>query len=75
MSGRLKFALIAGIAVIALSGSEADSQTDVVDPSKNNLPNPNPTVIKEWGPLPDGRKWGSTAGVDIGPDGHVCYSG
>ena len=71
LSGRLKFAIIAGIAVIVLSGSEADSQTDVVDPSKNNLPNPNPTVIKEWGPLPDSRKWGSTAGVDIGPDGHV----
>ncbi len=36
MSGRLKFAIIAGIAVIALWGSEADSQTDVVDPAKNN---------------------------------------
>ena len=71
MSGRLKFALIAGIAVIAVSGSEAYSQTDVVDPASKNLPNPNPTVIKEWGPLPDGRSWGSTAGVEIGPDGHV----
>ncbi len=36
MSGRLKFAIIAGIAVIALWGSEADSQTDGVDPAKNN---------------------------------------
>ena len=35
------------------------------------LPNPNPTVILDWAPLPDGREWGSTAGVDIGPDGHV----
>ncbi len=73
ISGRLKFAMIAGFAVIALSGCEGDSQTDVVvvNPAKNNLPNPNPTVITEWGPLPDGRKWVSTAGVDIGPDGHV----
>ena len=53
MSGRFKFALIAGIAMIALSGGEAYSQTNVVDPASQNLPNPNPTVIKEWGPLPE----------------------
>ena len=47
------------------------TQADVVDPAKNSLPNPNPTVIKGWGALPDGRVWGSTAGVDIGPDGNV----
>ncbi len=36
------------------------------------LPNPNPTVITQWADLPDGRTWGSTAGVDIDPiDGHV----
>ena len=35
------------------------------------LPNPNPTVILDWAPLPDGQTWGSTAGIDIGPDGHV----
>ena len=35
------------------------------------LPNPNPTVVLDWAPLPDGRVWGSTAGIDIGPDGHV----
>ena len=35
------------------------------------LPNPNPTVIRNWAPLPDGREWGTTAGIDIGPDGHV----
>jgi sugar lactone lactonase YvrE len=44
---------------------------DVADPAAKPLPNPNPTVIKNWGELPDGRTWGSTAGVDIGPDGHV----
>ena len=44
---------------------------DVTDPALNNLPNPNSTVITNWGPLPDGRIWGSTAGVEIGPDGHV----
>ncbi len=35
------------------------------------LPNPNPEVILNWAPLPNGLEWGSTAGIDIGPDGHV----
>ena len=35
------------------------------------LPNPTGEVILNWAPLPDGRVWGSTAGIDIGPDGHV----
>ena len=44
---------------------------NVTDPALRNLPNPNPTVITHWAKLPDGREWGSTAGADIGPDGHV----
>jgi DNA-binding beta-propeller fold protein YncE len=62
---------------MALSGVRAFTQaglTDpatVTDPASKPLPNPNPTVIKNWGELPNGRTWGSTAGVDIGPDGHV----
>lgn len=36
------------------------------------LPNPNPVVTANWGELPEGREWGSTAGIDIDPtDGHV----
>jgi NHL repeat len=36
------------------------------------LPNPTPKVIRNWGELPAGRTWGTTAGVDIDPiDGHV----
>ena len=36
------------------------------------LPNPTATVMANWGDLPEGRTWGSTAGVDIDPhDGHV----
>ncbi|MDG2282301.1 MAG: hypothetical protein P8L45_04240, partial [Longimicrobiales bacterium] len=27
------------------------------------LPNPAPTVVTNWGDLPEGREWGSTAGV------------
>jgi DNA-binding beta-propeller fold protein YncE len=43
----------------------------VADPAAKPLPNPTPTIMKEWGPLPAGRVWGSSAGVDIGPDGNV----
>jgi DNA-binding beta-propeller fold protein YncE len=38
----------------------------------DGLPNPTPNVTRNWGQLPEGRKWGSSAGVDIDPkDGHV----
>ena len=51
-----------------ITGTPADN---VTDPALRGLPNPNPTVIEDWGKLPNGREWGSTAGADIGPDGHV----
>ena len=36
------------------------------------LPNPAPIVTRNWGQLPAGRKWGTTAGIDIDPtDGNV----
>jgi len=39
-------------------------------PPPNDLPNPYRT-IPGWAQLPDGRKWGSTAAVQVGPDGHI----
>jgi sugar lactone lactonase YvrE len=40
--------------------------------SGEGLPNPNPAVTRNWGELPAGRNWGSTAGIDIDPiDGHI----
>ena len=36
------------------------------------LPNPAPNVTRNWGQLPAGRSWGTTAGIDIDPiDGNV----
>jgi len=36
------------------------------------FPNPAPNVTTNWGTLPDGREWGSTAGIDIDPmDGNI----
>jgi DNA-binding beta-propeller fold protein YncE len=58
------------VVVFATLTAIAAAQT-VVDPASRNLPNPNPVVAKGWGALPDAREWGSSAGVDIGPDGHV----
>ena len=51
-----------------ITGTPADN---ITDPALRMLPNPNPTVITNFGPLPEGREWGATAGADIGPDGHV----
>ena len=66
-STRLRFAVVVPLAVVALSGGRAYAQADLVDPATNNLPNPYQTT-RNWGTLPEGRTWGSTAGIDIGPD-------
>jgi sugar lactone lactonase YvrE len=47
------------------------AQSPVTDPASQKLPNPNPVVTKGWAPLPDGRTWGSSAGLDVGPDGQI----
>ncbi len=65
----------ATLLVVALAGSIAQTQTQAPAPNVvtgQGLPNPNPTVTKNWGQLPAGRKWGTSAGIDIDPkDGHV----
>jgi DNA-binding beta-propeller fold protein YncE len=43
------------------------AEPDVIEPI-NDLPNPY-TTVDNWVKLPNGREWGSTAGVDIDPDG------
>ncbi len=60
------------LALLTFATGSAQKASGVVDPTAaGRLPNPNPTVVKNWGELPGGRVWGSTAGVDIGPDGQV----
>src|SRR5687767_6409533 len=51
----------------------AQSAAKVANPiTGEGLPNPAPKVIRNWGQLPEGRKWGTSAGVDIDPnDGHI----
>ncbi len=60
-------AIAAGAAMIAIA-AKSDLPPSAAPP--NDAPNPYQTVTG-WAQLPDGRKWGSTAGVDIGPDGNI----
>jgi hypothetical protein len=60
--------LIAGVAMLAFSGVYTGAQESYAPP--NDLPNPYRTILN-WAQLPDGRKWGSTSGVSIGPDGNI----
>jgi DNA-binding beta-propeller fold protein YncE len=54
----------------ALSSQSAAKMGNFI--TGEGLPNPAPKVIRNWGELPAGRKWGTSAGVDIDPkDGHV----
>lgn len=74
------------VAVVIINGCAADSGPPMVVEGANpltgeGLPNPNPDRIGNWATLPEGREWGSTAGLDIDPtDGHIwgyerCASG
>ncbi len=77
--GWLAVVFLALAVMVACGGGEAPApEVDMemaAEPAAQSdralLPNPNSTVILNWAPLPDGRTWGSTAGVDIGPDGHI----
>jgi sugar lactone lactonase YvrE len=58
-------------------GQQASAAAAPATPASNpitgqGLPNPAPNVTRNWGQLPAGRSWGTTAGVDIDPiDGNV----
>jgi sugar lactone lactonase YvrE len=68
-SSRLGLTLLGAVtAVLSMSGGGLYGQPSY--PPSNDLPNPYHTV-RDWAQLPDQRKWGSTAGVDVGPDGHI----
>ncbi len=59
-------------AMLTGAGVPATAQEGSADLVQRTLPNPNPEIALNWAELPDGRTWGSTAGIDIDPtDGHV----
>jgi sugar lactone lactonase YvrE len=51
----------------------AQSAAKVANPiTGEGLPNPAPKVTRNWGELPAGRKWGTSAGLEIDPkDGNI----
>ncbi|MEQ1727082.1 MAG: hypothetical protein ABL982_01775, partial [Vicinamibacterales bacterium] len=82
MSRNARFVLGAGgallLAVVVTGGAGASAQGQARGAAAGNpitgqgYSNPTPVVTKNWGQLPAGRKWGTTAGIDIDPtDGQV----
>jgi sugar lactone lactonase YvrE len=67
------FASLLCVAILLSGRANAQSTAAIGNPiSGEGLPNPAPTVTRNWGTLPEGRQWGSTAGIDIDPiDGHI----
>ena len=63
------------LTVYSLPDSTAmlSAQSKVPNPiTGEGLPNPAPKVTKNWGELPAGRTWGTSAGLDVDPkDGHI----
>jgi DNA-binding beta-propeller fold protein YncE len=66
----------------AQRAAQSSSSAKAANPiTGEGLPNPTTKVIQNWGQLPAGRKWGTSAGIDIDPkDGHIwayerCGSG
>src|SRR4051794_11478289 len=61
---------VATLAVVAgLSGAVVLTQSEVTP--RTDLPNPYQAAVRNWGNLPDGRVWGSTAGIEIGPKNEI----
>lgn len=56
--------------LVFLTAVAAFGQASYPPPNAKDVPNPYRTITN-WAQLPDGRHWGSTAGVDIGPDGNI----
>jgi len=61
--GKVLALTVAGLAVSLTMFAQSDA-------SPNSQPNPYRTV-ENWGQMPEGRAWGSTSAVDIGPDGSI----
>ena len=62
----------AGAAPARPRGATAPPEQASVKPV-NFLPNPYETV-RNFGPLPNGRKWGSVSAVDVDPDGRSIWA-
>jgi streptogramin lyase len=57
---------------LGMAASAQPGRLPAVSPlgARNDLPNPYKPGVS-WGQLPNGRKWGSTAGIAVGLDGNI----
>src|SRR5262245_19037616 len=69
---RVSLTLFVSVVFVALAEGTAYLQTDVAP--TNDSPNPYRTIAN-WGMLQGGRTWGSTATIDIDPDGKSVWVG
>jgi streptogramin lyase len=68
---RVRFMVIAVVAiVIGMSGAPGGGAYAQADAAPNSQPNPYRT-IENWAKLPEGRPWGSTAGVSVDRHGNI----
>lgn len=63
---RVKIAVV--LAVVVAAAGQVHGQASYA-PS-NEIPNPYKSIAT-WAQLPEGRQWGQTSGVSIGPDGNI----
>jgi sugar lactone lactonase YvrE len=60
---KMKTILAAAFAAFTIGGAIA--------PAFAQLPNPYEPPQRRWGILPDGKPWGTSAGIEIGPKGEI----
>ena len=65
---RREFVLALSLGIIVFPAIRARAQASY--PPPNDLPNPY-RLVTNWAHLPDDRKWGSTSGVSISPEGYI----
>jgi sugar lactone lactonase YvrE len=64
-------ALVAVLAAIfTMSAVPARAQASYPPPNSGEVPNPYQTFV-QFGQLPEGRKWGASAGISVAPDGNI----
>ena len=67
---RVSFRLVTALVAVLVAVSAASVYVGAQIQPTNSLPSPY-QAIENWAKLPEGRMWGSTAGVAIGPNGAV----
>jgi sugar lactone lactonase YvrE len=58
------------VIVVMIAGFTGRAHGQASYPPPNEVPTPYKTVLN-WAQFPDGRKWGSTSGISVDPQGHI----